>query len=184
MKGIIIYKGKYGATQQYAEWAGKKLNLPVMVSHDCTKEDLAGCDFLVIGTSVYIGMLVIKEWIKNNSEGIEGKPVFLFVVCGTPSDEKEKLESYVQSSVPEQIRKQCTLYFLPGRLIYKKLSWLDKLMLRMGSLLSGSTGAKKAMLTDYDAVKKENIIPLVNDVKILLSTPSIKPVAPSAIKTV
>ena len=32
MKGIIIYKGKYGATAQYAQWLGEELNFPVHVS--------------------------------------------------------------------------------------------------------------------------------------------------------
>ena len=29
MKGLIIFKGKYGATRQYAGWIGDELQLPV-----------------------------------------------------------------------------------------------------------------------------------------------------------
>ena len=34
MKGIIIYKSKYGATKQYADWLGELLHIPsVFLDH-------------------------------------------------------------------------------------------------------------------------------------------------------
>jgi len=165
MQGTIIYKGKYGATEQYATWAGKELNIPVKVTDECSDSDLAKTDFLVLGTSVYIGVLVIKEWIKNNIESIAGKKIYLFVVCGTPINETEKLEGYVKASLPEQVFKNCKIYYLPGRLIFKKLSWSDKFLLRIGYLLSPKKQKESMHLTDYDSVKKENLSGLINDVK-------------------
>ena len=32
MKGLVIYKGKYGATEQYAMWIGQELQMPVVSS--------------------------------------------------------------------------------------------------------------------------------------------------------
>jgi menaquinone-dependent protoporphyrinogen IX oxidase len=162
MKTLIIYKGKYGATQQYAQWIGEELNTPVLLSEDCQWEEMAEADILIIGSSVYIGTLVIKEWIKENQGILSRKKVILFVVCGTPSAEKEKLESFVHSSIPDELRKNITVYFLPGKLSYKKLSLIDKFLLRIGSLLAGRN---KSLMTDYNNVKKENVNSLVNDVK-------------------
>ena len=46
MKGIIIYKGKYGATRQYADWLGKELNLQIAHPGNYIKEYIAdGFDF-------------------------------------------------------------------------------------------------------------------------------------------
>lgn len=163
MKGIVVYKGKYGATEQYATWAAKELNLPLKVADECSETDLANADVLVLGTSVYIGVLVIKEWIKNNLESLSGKKIFLFVVCGTPANETEKLQGYVNASIPESILKTCTLYFLPGRLRFKKLSWSDKLLLRVGYYFSSKSQKENMHLSDYDAVKKENLAGLLND---------------------
>ena len=73
MKGIIIYKGKYGATQQYAEWAGKELNLPIATPENADPGTLAGYDFVAIGTSVYIGKFVINRWLKQQADILKNK---------------------------------------------------------------------------------------------------------------
>ena len=157
MKGIIIYKGKYGATRQYARWLGDELYLPITDSDDINKTLLTNYDFLVVGSSVYIGKMLLKGWLRNNVAAIQGKKIFLFMVSGTPPDKKEKLERYVQASVPAEIRNSCEMFFLPGRLIIKSLSWLDRLLLKMGAKLTRDPNEKKEILTEYDDVKKENL---------------------------
>ena len=164
MKGIIVYKGKYGATRQYAEWAATALHLPV-VEADAKEERLCGLDFVVIGTSVYMGKLLISQWLKKNLDTLKTKKIYFFLVAGTPPHEKEKLNSYILNGVPEEIRQHCEIYFLPGRLTRNRLSWKDKLMLRIGAGLTKDPVAKKTMLTDFNYVKKENITGLVNSVK-------------------
>ena len=165
MKGLIIFKGKYGATRQYAEWLATELALPAFHPDNFRKEKIFNCDYVVIGSSVYIGKLQIKNWIKQHVTELLSKKIFLFIVSGTPPDEKEKLELYVQGSVPPEIRRQCQVYFLPGKLVYQHLSWSDKFMLRMGAMLTKEKETKKKMLTDYNNVKKENLDALVQDIK-------------------
>lgn len=164
MKGIIVYKGKYGATRQYAEWAATALNLPVAEA-GAREERLSGFDFLVIGTSVYMGKLLISQWLKKNLETLKTKKIYFFLVAGTPPHEREKLNSYILNGVPGEIRHQCEIYFLQGRLNTNRLSWKDRLMLRIGAALTKDPVAKKTMLTDFNYVKKENITGLVNSVK-------------------
>jgi len=166
MNGIIVYKGKYGATQQYAEWLGKELNLPVYAAGELQKKDLSLCDFIIIGTSVYIGKLQISQWLKNNLAVIRGKKIFFFQVAGTPPDQKEKLETYMRSGVPEELRPGCDFFYYPGKMAIRELSWTDRFMLKMGARLTRDPAAKEAMLKDYDEVKKEHITGLVSAVKI------------------
>jgi menaquinone-dependent protoporphyrinogen IX oxidase len=165
MKGIIIYKGKYGATKQYAEWLGKELDLPVFNPDNYRTEDVFNCDYVIIGSSVYIGKLQMKDWIKSNIPGLLKKKLYMFVVSGTPPEERGKLETYLQGSVPFQMRKRSQVYFLPGKLTYSNLSWRDKFMLRMGAMLNKDKEAGKKMLTNYNNVRKENLDALINDVK-------------------
>ena len=174
MKGIILYKGKYGATRQYAGWLRDELELPLVISTNCTKEEIVQSDIIIAGSSVYIGKLLIGKWLKSNLQLLQNKKIFLFVVSGTPPDEKQKLQTYIQSSVPGEIRGQCRIHFLPGRMVYKKLSLLDKFMLRIGAMLSKEPEAKTTMLTDYDLVKKENLDELLRDIK-RFSAPEMKP---------
>ena len=165
MKGLIVYKGKYGATQQYAQWLGEELNLPVAASDKIDGNDLLNYNFLVIGSSVYIGKLQISKWLKTNLASLKGKKIFFFQVAATPPDQKEKLETYIRSSVPEEIRNQSEFYFYPGKMIFNDLSWTDRFMLEMGARLTKDPAEKKGMLTDFNNVKKENIAVLASEVK-------------------
>jgi len=162
MKGIVIYKGKYGATKQYAEWLGEELGLPIVSATEVNGEQLTSYDFFIVGTSVYIGKLQIAKWLKNNLLFIKGKRILLFQVEGTPHEEKEKRQAYNLSSIPGELVSQCDFYFLTGRMIKSKLSWMDRFMLKMGARLAKDPADRKVMLTDYDDVRKENILEIVS----------------------
>ncbi len=165
MKGVIIYKGKYGSVKQYAEWLGCDLNIPVFPSDNIKGGQLGNYDFVVMGTSVYVGRLLIKDWLKRNLVVLQRKKLFLFVVCGTPGDKKEKLQRYIEINVPAEIRNSCDIYFLPGRMNMKNLSGFDRLMMNIGALFAKGSEAKKEMLMEYDDVKKENLYELVAALK-------------------
>src|SRR4030095_4038929 len=104
MKGIIIYKGKYGATHQYAQWLGSTLRLPAIMADNITGENLSTYDFVVIGSSVYIGRLLIKYWLRQNLVSIQNKKIFLFIVCGTAPGEIDKLKKIARENIPEEIK--------------------------------------------------------------------------------
>lgn len=174
MKGIIIYKGKYGSTKQYAEWLGEELDLPVAPATEISGEQLTPYDFLILGTSVYIGKLQITKWLKKNLLFIKSKKIFLFQVAGTPPGEKEKRQAYNLSCMPGELVSQCEFYFLTGRMIRSKLSWMDRFMLKMGSRLAKDPEDRKTMLTDYDDVKKENILAIVTAVRKFLQPVSVQ----------
>lgn len=165
MKGLIIYKGKYGATAQYAKWIAEELKLPVHDATDHVNLQSAGEGPLILGTSVYVGKLQLTPWLQENLAALQHKKLFLFVVCGTPPTEKAKLESYIQGGLPPELKTNCTFFFLPGRLCISDLSWKDKFILKMGARLAPDPNTKKAMLTGYDRVKRENIAPLVREIR-------------------
>ncbi len=165
MKGIIVYKGKYGATMQYAQWLAEDLNLLAIRADESLTETLLPYDFIILGSSVYIGKLQISKWLSNNLAAIRGKKIFFFQVAATPPEEKKKLNGYFRSGIPGEIREQCEVYYYQGKMILKDLSWKDRFMLKMGARLTKDPAAKKTMLTDFDQVKKENITNLVNAVR-------------------
>jgi menaquinone-dependent protoporphyrinogen IX oxidase len=165
MKGLIVYKGKYGATEQYAHWLAEELQLLDVAADNLSSVKLKDYDFLLIGTSVYIGKLQIDNWLKNNLSYIRTKKIFLFVVSATPPGQKEKLSTYVTSGVPGEIRANCQAYFLPGKMIMKNLSWKDRFLLKMGAKLAKDPNDRKNMLTDFNNVKKEHLAELIVAVK-------------------
>jgi len=165
MKSIIIYKGKYGATQQYAEWLSTELNLPVVPADAINGKGLRHYDCLILGTSVYIGKLQIKKWLRKNLPFIKGKKIFFFQVAGAPPSDTEKRQAYNLSCIPPVLIRQCSWYYLPGKMSIKKLSWMDRFMLKMGARLSKDPAEKKQMLAEYNEVKRDYLIPLIRDAR-------------------
>jgi menaquinone-dependent protoporphyrinogen IX oxidase len=161
MKGLIIYKGKYGATEQYATWLSEALKLPALQPGQVPPDQLAATDLIILGTSIYIGKFQIRDWLQQNAASMGGKKLFLFVVSGTPLQEKDKLESYIAANVPAEIRDKTRVFFLPGKLNYSGLSWMDKILLRMGAFFTNDAIQKKRMLTDYNDVRKDHLSALI-----------------------
>ena len=162
--GLIVYSSKYGATMQYAEWLAQELKLPLVTSGKITAAQLTNADFLLIGTPVYMGRFRILKWMKKNLKNIRGKKLFFFIVNATAPDEQAKRDRFVLDNIPGEIRGKCTIYFLQGRLIHKKLTFFDRLMVTMGERIEKNLEKRKAMRSDVDAVKKDNLVPLIKAV--------------------
>jgi menaquinone-dependent protoporphyrinogen IX oxidase len=165
MKGLVIYKGKYGATKQYAMWIGEKLQLPVASADRFPVDELPKYDYFILGSSVYIGQLEIKNWLKKNFSLLVNKKIFFFQVAASPVEQIEKREGYNSASLPPHILNKIRFYYLPGRMIMRNLSGWDRFMLRMGARLVKDPIEKKTMLTDFDHVKKENVLPIIEGVR-------------------
>lgn len=164
MNGLIVYKSKYGATQQYAGWAGEDLGLDVYTTENLYSGRLEQADFVVMGSSVYIGKMLISDWLRKNQGVLQNKKLILFVVCATPASEGQKRGEIIHASVPVSLLDRLDIFFLPGRLAIKQLSWRDRLLLRMGRMLEKDPQKKKAMGQDIDEVKRENLEELIKAV--------------------
>jgi len=165
MKGLVIYKGKYGATKQYAMWIGQELQLPVASADRFPVEELPNYDYFILGSSVYIGKLEIKDWLKKNFRVMQNKKIFFFQVAASPAEQIEKRESYNKASLLPTMVEKIQFYYLSGRMIMRNLSAWDRFMLKMGAKLTKDPVEKKTMLTDFDHVKKENALPVIEAVR-------------------
>lgn len=129
MKSFILYQSKYGATAQYAKWLEDEWHLPATNAADVNLSGLEPGSLLILGSSVYIGKLRMAGWLKKNEDQLSHHQLILFVVSGTPPNETEKLLQYVKGSVSPELLKRLRVFFLPGRLLYEKLSGRDRFML-------------------------------------------------------
>ena len=162
MKGLIIYKGKYGATRQYSEWLSDELNIEYVPANSSSGDLLHSCDFVLLGSSVYIGKLLIADWLREYHNSLLGKNLFFFIVSGTKPDEDRKLERYTMT-IPEDLRTVSGIHHLPGRMNYDELSWSDKITVNMGSLFMQDTGP--SIDEGYDDVKKQHLEEILDDVR-------------------
>ena len=165
MKGLVIYKGRYGATKQYAMWIGQELQMPVVSADHLQLKEWPKYDYIIIGSSVYIGKLEIRKWVKKNFALLTITKIFLFQVAASPVDQKEKRESYNKASLPQELLQKSESFYLPGKMKMENLSLWDRFMLKMGSKLTKDPVEKKKMLTDFNEVKKENIEPLIESIR-------------------
>lgn len=163
-RGLIIFESKYGATQQYAQWIAADLVLPITTPAEVSAQQLQYADFLVIGTPVYNGVFRIKSWLKKQLKAVSGKKIFFFVVNATAPAEQAKRDQFVLNSIPPEIRPDCIVFFLPGRLIHSKLNFFDRIMLAAAARLMKDPDKKKAIQADIDGVKKGYISALCNAV--------------------
>jgi len=169
MKGLIIYKGKYGATRQYAEWLGSTLQLPVVMADHLEGVELSQYDYLVIGSSVYVGKLQLRDWLKRNISQFKGKKLFLFIVCGTSPDQKETLDYISRHNIPSVIIGQSNVFFLRGRVNRKELTWMDRMALNIAAKFAKNPAEKIRMKEGYDELIRENLDPLMNAILSFIS---------------
>ena len=156
-KGAIIYRSKYGSTHQYAEWLGDRLDLHVYDPTAITSQQLAGFDFLIVGSPIYFGKMLIKSWLEKNREVLAGKKIFLFIVCGTPAADNEKIRQISEDNIPRWLIRREDVYFLPGKLVIRKLSLLHRFLLKMGARAEKDPKKKAAMMGDIDGTSPDNL---------------------------
>jgi menaquinone-dependent protoporphyrinogen IX oxidase len=165
MKGLVVFKGKYGATRQYADWIGEALKWPVYTPEKLLTPTLEAADVLIIGSSVYAGKLLLHGWLKKHAALLLNKKIYLFIVCATPADKKEVLAQIASQNIPAPLLEKCKVYFLRGRVVIKDLNFIDKLMLKMASRVTKDPDEKQRMMNGFDAVNRESALPLINTVK-------------------
>ena len=158
MNGAIFFSGKYGSTEQYANWISEATGFPVYDIKD-PNADPSKHEFLILGSSVLYFKLSIRKWIRTNLSQLEGRSKILFSVSGAgPSP---KLNRWVANSVPPGLASQMEHVGLPGRLDHSKVSWWVRSILWMGSLFNPDPEASKEERQGFDHVDKESIEPII-----------------------
>lgn len=163
MKGIVVYKGKYGATAQYAAWLGEALYLPVYNLDKQFIDRLANYDYIMIGSPVYVGKLLIKSWLREHEALLKGKKTFLFIVNGSATEDEARQTAILEDNVPLDLLPAAKTFFLPGRVVINKLSWFDKLVIRIGAFMEHDPVKKQLMRKGFDGVKREHINKMIKE---------------------
>lgn len=159
MNGAIFYSGKRGSTEQYAQWIGEAIGLPVFDVNNA-KVDPADYDFLILGSSVIFMKMTIRKWVQANWDGIKQKPTLLFSVSGVTADDP-LLQDWLRASYPNELVEQSPHFGLGGRLDLSKFSWWMKLFMTIGAYTKPTPEKKRDMLEGFDRVDKASIAPIV-----------------------
>ncbi|HEV2483021.1 MAG TPA: flavodoxin domain-containing protein [Puia sp.] len=163
LDGVLVYRTRYGATLKYAEWIKKELRIPMIDPERMDDQVLSACDFLVIGTPVYLGEMLIRDWLHQNEQRLKGKRLFLFIVC-THFADSEKQQIMIKDNIPAGILARCEPYFLPGGLPVEKLTPEDASLLGLATPPETHRDKKEAATCSIP-LQEENILPLVESIR-------------------
>ncbi len=174
MKGVIVYKSKYGATTQYSNWLADELGLPLVKAEEFDSKSLSDFDFVILASSIYIGKWLLRDWVKQNADVLKSKKLFFVMVCGTPSSDFKEQERLANTNIPSSLAKNSNVMFLRGRVVIKKLSLMDKLALRFASSMVNDPLKKKEMTEGYDEVSRANMVDIIKKVRAYLQAMNVQ----------
>ncbi len=66
MKGIIVYKSKYGATKKYAQWLREETGFDMIKVSDAKVVDLKKYEVLIFGGGIYASGIPVTSFLKKN----------------------------------------------------------------------------------------------------------------------
>ncbi|MEN8788649.1 MAG: flavodoxin domain-containing protein [Flavobacteriaceae bacterium] len=158
MNGAIFYSGKYGSTEQYANWISEATGLPVFDIKD-SNADPSKYEFLILGSSILYFRLSIRQWASTNLTKLKDRSKILFSVSGAGAS--AKLDRWVAASLPSGLLSQMEHVALRGRLDHSKISWWLRQILWVGSLINPDPEARKDERYGFDYVDKESIEPIL-----------------------
>ena len=164
---LIVYQSKYGSTKQYADWLHRDIPSDLVDVEKGDNPEFAGYDVIIFGSYIRMGRIVIAPFIVENWSAIKGKKVILFTTSGTPPGHPNIRKIY-NSCLPENIRREIKYFPLRGRILSKDLSFFDKLLVAVGRMIERDESLKKFMTEDFDEVKSESLVPVLEYIKTLM----------------
>ena len=160
MKGAIVYYSNYGSTRQYAEWIAEETGF-TLLDQKSDSVSLDEFDTVVIGSPTLKMEPFLAKWINENWKTLGEKRVFLFSTSGATAEEPG-LQAGFRRAFPANVAKRIDYTPLQGRMVWKDLKPMHKLMMRIGSMIEKDPVRKKGMLQDVDGVDRSAIGPLVS----------------------
>ncbi|MBQ8562527.1 MAG: flavodoxin [Firmicutes bacterium] len=122
---IVIYKSKYGATEQYARWIAEELDCDLVRAEDFKARNLDNYDNIIYGGGLQAGGIKGFDLIRKNRRRLEGKKVVIFVV-GLSVDDKENRMEVRDINLDKKELKGLTLYYCKGAFKPEAVSGIDK----------------------------------------------------------
>lgn len=129
MKGIIIYKSKYGATEKYAKWISEKTGFEMEKIDKVSVDKLMDHDVIIFGGGVYASGIAGLSFLKKNIAKLSGKKIAVFCVGASPFDQKA-FDACVEHNFKDEI-KGVPCFYMRGAFDLKNMSFGDRTLCKM-----------------------------------------------------
>ena len=171
MKILLIYKSKTGFTKKYADWICKEINCRLESIKNIKKIDFSQYDLVIYGSRIHAGRIDGLNKIKKLNLD---KKLIIFATGATPKETPSITEVW-NSNLTEEELKNIKHFYIPAGLNYEKMGFLDKMMMKMASIMlekknnksKEDIGMQNSIKKSYDISSKERIKPLIEYIKSL-----------------
>ena len=143
-KFILYYKSKYGSTKKYAEYISSKLGCEMKDAFLATDEEIEEYDTIIFGGGVYASAIIGSNFLNNHENVLKNKRIIVFAVGLTEYDEYNSSKSLFRKNIPNALLNKIFTFNLFGALDYKKLKFMEKILVKsmIGSIKSKATYLK------------------------------------------
>lgn len=122
MKGIVLFKSKYGNTRKYAEWIAEELSWELRDFSKFKAKEKDNYDQIIFGTGVYMGKM---NKLKKVLRMFKNKPIIIYACAGNPGLEKE-IQDIKDNNFKEEELSYHKFFYLPGGVDFSKVKGLMK----------------------------------------------------------
>ena len=131
MKGIVIYKSKYGSTKTYAQWIGEELGFDVADAKSVKADDLLCYEAIVYGGGLYAEVIAGVNLITKNLEKLSDKKIAVYTTGITPVDCREYYDKMVvEKNFKNGVGDNIKIFNYPGKMVLSELSLVHRTALK------------------------------------------------------
>lgn len=127
MRTLIIYSSKYGFTEECVDYLKEGIKCEVAIKDIRLNKqiDLTGYDWIIMGSSVYIGKISkkMKAFAERNIDKLLKRNIALFVCCTTPNDVDKYLSEGFSTKIYEASKYNANF---GGKLQRDKLNFFER----------------------------------------------------------
>lgn len=129
MNGIIIYRSKYGATKQYAEWLSEATGYKAVTTDEADVKTLDQYDLIIMGGGVYAGGIACTSFLRKVYPKIKDKKIIVYTCGASPYDEKF-FKQLVDMNMKDDL-KGIPVFYCRGGFDFKGMKFMDKTLCKM-----------------------------------------------------
>ena len=129
MKGIILYKSKYGATRKYAGWLSESTGFPCLETDKADIGAVSGYDVIILGGGIYASGIAGLSFLKKNIAKLKGRKLAVFCCGASPFDPKAFGEIVKHNMKGELEGIPC--FYCRGAWDEEQLTFRDRMLCRM-----------------------------------------------------
>ena len=128
---VVLYKSKYGASKQYAEWIAEDLGCKSLNIDEINFEDIWAYKTIVLGGGLYANNIAGANFLLKHIDELEDKNIVFYTVGITPIDCREYYDKTVlEKTFPESLRTKYKVFNFLGKMLDEELTFPHKMALK------------------------------------------------------